>query len=96
MLIAAYRTGRVAPILISGFLVLSLAAFGFLLFRHVQELRAAASAQIAQEIDEESKTFCRKFGFDPETVRHAECADDLSEIRRRHQQRIAGDVLGVH
>jgi len=95
MLIGARRTGRSAPFLITGFVVLLLAAFGFLLFGHVQELRAAADAHIAEEVDKESKTFCRKFGFGPETVRYAECVDDLSEIRRRHQQRIAGDLFGV-
>ena len=95
MLVGASQTGRIASFLVGGVFALSLAVICFLLVRYGPQLRAAAEAQRAEEIDQESKAFCRKLGIGPETARHAECARDLMEIRRRHEERMASDMIGV-
>jgi hypothetical protein len=95
MLADVTETNRTAPILIGGLVVLSLAVFGVMLFRHANQVRATAEALIAEEIAQENRAFCGKFVAAAETARHAECASGLSEIRKRHQERIASDMIGV-
>jgi hypothetical protein len=95
MLADGSQTSRTASILIGSLVVLSLGAFGVMLFRHANQARAAAEVLIAEEIAQESKAFCAKFGIGPETARYAECANDLMEIRTRHKERIASDMIGV-
>ncbi len=95
MFVDASQTGRVASVLVSCLFALSLAAACFMIARHGSQLRAGVDAQRAQEIDQESKTFCRKFGIGPETGRYSECASALLEIRKRHEERIASDSLGI-
>jgi hypothetical protein len=56
-------------------------------------MRAAAEAEAARLIEEESKAFCSRFGIGPETSRYTECAAGLAEIRARHLQRNAGDSI---
>jgi hypothetical protein len=58
-------------------------------------MRAAAEAQRARVVEQENKTFCSKFGIGPETAGYAECAADLMEIRRLHEQRVTSDVAGI-
>jgi hypothetical protein len=95
MLAGASETNRTASILIGSLVVLPLAAFGVMLFRHANQVRAVTEARIAEEVAQENRTFCGKFVIGPETARHAECANDLMDIRKRHQERIAGDMIGV-
>ena len=95
MLADASETSRTASIVIGTLVVLSLVAFGVMLLRHGKQARAAAQALIAEEIAQENGTFCGKFGIDPASARHAECANALMEIRKRHQDRLASDMLGV-
>jgi hypothetical protein len=59
------------------------------------QMRAAAEAQRARVVEQENKTFCSKFGIGLETPRYAECAADLMEIRRLHEQRVTSDVAGI-
>lgn len=95
MLADASQTSRTASILIGSLVVLPLVAFGVMLFRHADQVRVAAEALIAEEIAQENRAFCGKFVVGPETARHAECASGLMEIRKRHQERIASDMIGV-
>ncbi len=80
--------------LLAAFLV-SLAALCSWLIINGPQMRAAAEAQTERTIEEESKVFCSKFGHGPETGRHAECAADLMQIRKRHEQRIVSDMFGI-
>jgi hypothetical protein len=95
MLADAAETNRTASILIGSLAVLSLVVFGVMLLRHANEMRAAAEALIAEEIARENRAFCGKFVAAAETARQAECASGLSEIRKRHQDRVAGDMIGA-
>ncbi len=95
MLADAAETNRTAAILIGSLAVLSLVVFGAMLFRHANQVRVAAEALIAEEIAQENRAFCGKFVAAAETARQAECANGLSEIRTRHQDRIASDMIGV-
>jgi hypothetical protein len=94
-LVDALETNRTASILIGGLVVLSFVAFASMLFRHANQVRAATETLIAEEIAQENRTFCGSFGIGPETARHAACVKGLMEIRKRHQERIASDMLGV-
>jgi flagellar basal body-associated protein FliL len=89
------QTNRTASILIGGLVVVALAVLAVVLVRHGNQARAAAEAQIAEEIGQESRAFCTNFGIGPEALRHAECTKALMEIRKRHQERTAGDMIGA-
>jgi hypothetical protein len=95
MLSSASHASRAAPLLVCGLLALSFATLVFAVQRHGPELRAAAEAQRTKEIDRENKAFCRRFGIDPGTARYAECAQGLLEIRKRHEQRVTTDLVGI-
>ncbi|HKW52944.1 MAG TPA: hypothetical protein VJO12_04570 [Stellaceae bacterium] len=56
------------------------------------KLRAAAQAALAEEIDQESDTFCRKYGIAPRTEVYQNCKLDLNEIRRRESERWAREA----
>jgi hypothetical protein len=55
------------------------------------EARANAEYRRAQEISDESRVFCGKWGMSAGTVRYVQCERDLQEIRAREDQRLAGD-----
>ena len=95
MLADASETNRTASILIGSILALSFVVFAVMLFRHANGLRAATEALTAEEIAQENRTYCGNFGMGPETARHAEWAKGLMEIRKRHQERIVRDMIGV-
>jgi len=92
---AASQTARVAPWLFGGVYVVGLAAICAVLILEGPQLRAAAEAQKAQEIDRENAAFCRKFGMGPETSGYMECSASLMQIRERHERRIASDLIGL-
>jgi hypothetical protein len=95
MLADAAETNRTASLLIGSLVVLSLGIFGAMLFRHASQVRAAAEAVIAEEIAQENRAFCGKFVAAADTARQAECTSGLADIRKRHQERIASDMIGV-
>ena len=95
MLADAAEKNRTPAILIGSLAVLALVVFGAMLLRHANQVRAATEALIAEEIAQENRAFCGKFVAAAETARQAECASGLSEIRKRHQDRIASDMIGV-
>jgi len=80
--------------LIAAYLV-SVVAFCGLLAINGPQIRAAAEAQNALAIEEENKAFCSKFRIGPEIGRYAACANDLMDIRRRHEQRVTSDLVGI-
>jgi hypothetical protein len=90
---ATSQTARVSPWLVA--YVVGLAVVCTVLIVNGPRLRAVAEAQRAQEIDQENRAFCRKFGLGPETSRYAECAANLMEIRERHELRIASELVGL-
>jgi hypothetical protein len=49
----------------------------------------------AEQIQQEDRTYCGKFGMPPGSESFAACATDLTEIRRRHGDRIAAEAAGV-
>lgn len=54
-------------------------------------LRAAAERQEAEEIAQENRFFCEKFGMDRGTEALTACAGHLREIRRREKERLNRD-----
>ena len=86
---------RVPSIFVGVVIAVSLTAFGSMLLRHASQTRLAVEAQMAMEIDGENRTVCRKFGMGPESVSHVECIHELTEIRKRHEQRIASEAIGA-
>jgi hypothetical protein len=65
------------------------------LLLHIPQMRDArvrAEVQLAQEISEENKFFCEKWGMRADTHEHIICTMDLNAIRAKVEQRIADDT----
>jgi hypothetical protein len=92
---AASQIERVAPWLVGGAYVVGLAAVCTVLIVNGPQLRAVAEAQKAEEINQENKVFCRKFGMGPETNGYTECSANLMQIRERHERRVASELAGL-
>jgi hypothetical protein len=90
---AASQTARVAPWLVA--YVVGLAVVCTVLIVNGTQLRAVAEAQKAQEINQENRAFCGKFGMGPDRSGYAECAANLMEVRERHERRIASELVGL-
>jgi hypothetical protein len=57
----------------------------------MRDARAIAEAQRAQEIYQENKLYCEKWGMRSDTHEHLICTMDLDGIRAKVEQRIADD-----
>jgi len=57
----------------------------------MRDARAIAEAQQAQEIAQENKLYCEKWGMRAGTHEHIICTMDLNAIRAKVEQRIADD-----
>jgi hypothetical protein len=55
----------------------------------ILEARTVAQYYQAEEISNESKMYCSKWGMPVGTDRYLQCEDDLQKIRAREAQRIA-------
>lgn len=91
---AASQTARIAPWLVGAYAV-GLAVVCTVIIVNGPQLRARAEAQKAQEIDQENRAFCGKFGMGPGTSGYAECAANLMQVRERHEGRIASELVGL-
>jgi hypothetical protein len=58
----------------------------------IVEARATIERQRAQEITEENRVYCEKWGLKAGTHEHTLCTLDLQEIRAKVEQRIADDM----
>jgi len=63
-------------------------AAGIIILIPTLQLEAVAERQRAEEISDENKHYCEKWGLHAGTKDHANCTMDLDEIRARHEQRI--------
>jgi cell division protein FtsN len=64
------------------------------LLLHIPQMRdavATAKAQRVQEIAQENKLYCEKWGMRARTHEHIICTMDLNEIREKVAKRIAED-----
>ena len=69
-------------------------AITVLLLLHIPQMRdarAIAEAQRAQEISQENKLHCEKWGMRSGTHEHLICTMDLDAIRAKVEQRIADE-----
>jgi len=55
----------------------------------MQDARARADAQLAQQISNENKLYCEKWGMPVRTHEHVICTMDLVRIRQETEERIA-------
>jgi hypothetical protein len=65
------------------------------LLLHIPEMRdarARADAQLAQQISNENKFYCEKWGMPAGTHEHVICTMDLVRIRQETEQRIADEM----
>ena len=60
------------------------------------EMRNAVEFRRAMEIEDESRTYCGKWGMRETTAAYAACAKDLENIRARHERRINADMAGLY
>jgi len=49
----------------------------------------------AEQIDQENRTFCEKFGMPHGSERFAACQASLGEIRQWHADRLAAEAAGI-
>jgi hypothetical protein len=56
------------------------------------QMRAARERQLAEEIERENLAFCTKFGITPGTDAFVGCANDLTHVRRQHEQRLVDNL----
>ena len=68
------------------------AAIMIMYFPRILEARASIERQRAQEITEENRAYCEKWGLKAGTHEHTLCTLDLQEIRAKVEQRIADDL----
>ena len=67
-----------------------------LLVSYGTEMRNAAEFRRAMEIEDESRTYCGKWGLRETTAAYATCSKDLEDIRARHERRINADMAGSY
>jgi hypothetical protein len=56
-------------------------------------IRQNVERATAEEIAQENRVFCEKFGMGPATSAFASCVGALTEIRRRHEERLMPDSI---
>jgi hypothetical protein len=91
---AAARVHRVSDIVNIGFLVLvvALIALAIILIPREKEFQKAAEIQRAQEISNENKEYCEKWGMKVGSHEHNLCTIDLNEIRARQDKRTTAEM----
>ena len=72
-------------------LLIAGAAFLFLQIPEMQRARIISEAQRLQEISDENKFYCEKWGMPARTHEHVICTMDLGHIRQQIEQRIADE-----
>jgi uncharacterized membrane protein len=84
---------RVYDTIHMGLWALLVAGTVFLLLQipRMQEARAIAEAQRLQQIAEENRSYCEKWGMRAGSHEHVICTMDLSHIRKEVEQRIADE-----
>jgi hypothetical protein len=55
----------------------------------------AAERLKAEQVDQEDRIFCEKFRMPPGSESFAACVTYLTEVRRRHGDRIAAEAAGI-
>jgi hypothetical protein len=55
----------------------------------------AAERLKAEQVDQENGIFCEKFQMPPGSEHFAACVTYLTEVRRRHGDRIAAEAAGI-
>jgi hypothetical protein len=61
-------------------------------FPQILDAQAVAERQILQEISDENRFYCEKWGMKAGTHEHTLCTLDLQEIRAHVEARIASDI----
>ena len=85
------RIAEIAPTVLWA-LAAAGAAIMIMYFPRILEARATIERQRAQEITEENRAYCEKWGLKAGTHEHTLCTLDLQEIRAKVEQRIADDL----
>lgn len=70
---------------------------GYIIAVHPQmvEARNKEQALLAETIAAETAAFCEKRGFLTNTREHLSCAQDLNDLRARHERRIYESLSGI-
>jgi hypothetical protein len=61
-------------------------------FPRIVDARAVVQRELLQEISDENRFYCEKWGMKSSTHAHTLCTLDLQEIRAREGARIASDL----
>jgi hypothetical protein len=85
------RITEIAPTVLWA-LAAAAAAIMIMYFPRILEARATIERQRAQEITEENRAYCEKWGLKAGTHEHTLCTLDLQEIRAKVEQRVADDL----
>src|SRR5215472_4102855 len=85
------RITKIAPTVLWA-LAAAWAAIMIMHYPRILEARATIERQRAQEIAEENRVYCEKWGLKAGTHEHTLCTLDLQEVRAEVEQRIADDL----
>jgi hypothetical protein len=72
--------------------VISIAAFYVAITPRMIEARGAIERKIEEDIAQESRIACEKWGMLATTLAHISCVADLAAIRKKHDDRRADDT----
>ena len=75
--------------------VSGLVVFFFLINSRMIESRAAIDRQIEEEVAQESRAACAKWGMPAGTAAHISCVAELKVIRTNHDNRRRTDDFGL-
>ena len=78
---------------VCGVVLGTIASFLALDFRSA-ELRGAVDRQIEEDVAQESRVACEKWGMEAATAAHIACVADLAAIRANHDNRRRTDDFG--
>jgi uncharacterized protein HemX len=73
-------------------IVVVIAGFAYWVSHNAGAARSAFEQQRRNEIAEENRSVCERWGQPAGTQKHRECITDLQQIREQHEKRIMSDA----
>lgn len=86
---------RVTPVIVICAIAALTASYVLLTYPRLVEARQKEQALLAETIAAETKVFCERRGFPTDTREHLVCAQELNDLRARHERRIHDSFTGI-
>src|SRR5262245_2553936 len=93
---SAFATVRsVSPLAFAMFIAAMLACGLYAVFVAGPAMRAVAEVRLGQDISDETRGFCEKFGMRAGTAEFVKCSDELAAIRHKQTERDRAADQGI-